>query len=490
MEAEQCPFDTERAFRNIPDHTLPTHHQYVKEIGEGGEGLVSLWRRKVDNGLVAVKLVRRTSSKVMSDEARALGLIGSHPRIINATSLFLEAPTPKFDTLMLEYCSGGDLHDLHDRIVCKEGRSVPEGFLWHLFLQLTEALAFLHEGVGASPPNQNPDPANWPVIVHQDIKLENIFLTKALRYDMQSGTWPDVKLADFGYAVSPDRKLLPTASGKTSGGTYDWIPPQCTESGISRADIGKPSVDIWALGSVIHALVHGDPPLIDEKQAWCRQHPSWCDMNQREAYRIIPKRKIIPVDKYVPGSYQATYSRKLNQSMMQCLNHNYHLWPTAAKILEDNGAKISGYICKLGNSEPSRSADLINLSVGAVRLTYTQMPRKMSNTKQTASHNLESQNSSSLSIVKRPRGKKGKKKRGRVDGSDFGKEGKRIFRRIGCIESEGQVGRFLLSQLAMLSLIIRSFSLAHAYPTVGFVKICFDACNGVCIVFPHGIPGL
>ena len=82
--------------------------------------------------------------------------------------------------LYYNYCAGGSL----DRLVPKTNPgSLSEGFIWHVFVQLAEALEAIHYRGSQR-------------ILHRDVKPGNIFL--ASPYILGSGGYPVLKLGDFG----------------------------------------------------------------------------------------------------------------------------------------------------------------------------------------------------------------------------------------------------------------------------------------------------
>ena len=123
---------------------------------------------------------------------------------------------------------------------------IPESFVWHAYIQLAEALAYLHEGYNRTRPDRKA-PAGFQKVVHRDIKPHNVFLRKARNgYD-----YPDIVLADFGLATRelytcqlPDSDLL---------GTLAYQGPELPFH--SRGG------DRWGMGACIHQMCVGNPPI-------------------------------------------------------------------------------------------------------------------------------------------------------------------------------------------------------------------------------------
>ena len=91
----------------------------------------------------------------------------SHPNIVKVVDHDLEA---KDSYIVTEYCSGGSLRDAKSRIA-----ALPLLDKLHLFGLICKAIACAH--------------SNHPVIVHRDIKPDNILLKSN-----------ELKLSDFGLA--------------------------------------------------------------------------------------------------------------------------------------------------------------------------------------------------------------------------------------------------------------------------------------------------
>lgn len=84
-------------------------------------------------------------------------------------------------------------------------------------------------------------------VVHRDIKPENVFLTAA----------GQVKVLDFGIARLRDRAIeVGTRTGVTMG-TPAFMAPEQARGETSRVDARS---DLWAVGAMLYAAVHGDPP--------------------------------------------------------------------------------------------------------------------------------------------------------------------------------------------------------------------------------------
>ncbi|KAF7361883.1 Pkinase-domain-containing protein [Mycena venus] len=118
--------------------------------------------------------------------------------------------------LVLEYMSGGDLHDF-----ISKNKGLSERMTKHLMRQLCEALAFVHS----------------KDVAHRDLKPENLLLT--------TDRPPVLKIADFGLAkvVSPGSRLVSIC------GTPMYLPPEFARHRIEGTGYGK-ELDCFSAGGI------------------------------------------------------------------------------------------------------------------------------------------------------------------------------------------------------------------------------------------------
>ncbi|KAL8751500.1 MAG: hypothetical protein Q9199_006372, partial [Rusavskia elegans] len=245
---------------------------YLRRLGDGGEGHIDLFRLHCPfQTLLAVKTLKRTpdlichkNNKRKPLEAHILQdlLPTPHPHIVQ---MFGYTCTPRKTILIYEYCSLGDLQDLLENYFARSV-NIPEGFIWHVYLAIAKALAYLHMGYIAqsSPPGSSVEDTDdwtlqmynkpWTPILHRDIKPENIFFRPST-----SSPYPTPLLADFGLATPQ------TPNPYECSGTFSYQGPEIpTQTAAS---------DLWSLGATIHALVHGRPPMMRKPKG--RSTESW-----------------------------------------------------------------------------------------------------------------------------------------------------------------------------------------------------------------------
>ena len=265
--------------------SLDTRWKLVRKIAAGAEGATELHKSRRTGELVIIK---KASSYVIADdiprEVKILqDKLGKHPRILDMMNWEYENDwrIDRRSLLMVyEYCAGGDLSKW-----CEGGMS--ESFLWHVFTQLAEALAYLHEGYTRYERSWPPD--GWRRVVHCDIKPDNVLLRKPRTSEQP---YPDVVLADFGYATLGKEHAQP--------GHTDYAPPELPKI--------TPKYDVWSLGSTIHEMANGFTPLGKMPRNYPGSEIRW--RNDPKARR--------------PKPLSTSYSSRLNRNMMECLEIDRH----------------------------------------------------------------------------------------------------------------------------------------------------------------------
>ncbi|KAL9577238.1 MAG: hypothetical protein Q9212_006496 [Teloschistes hypoglaucus] len=217
----------------------------VKRIGSGGQGYCDLYQRQNDGKYFVCKVMKNSFGVSIDKdgkprEVRILkDILGDHRRLIKVKWWESKNSTT---TMWYNYCSGGDLENLADAYVTHQAH-IPESFIWHVFLQLADAFAFMHFGYDRLSIDNNPRPhKSFKPIIHRDVKPANVFLKPN---DYPDG-YPNIVLADFGIATTQ-------TSTNDLIGTLSYQPPEIPMH--SREG------DIWSLGACIHVLCTGSPPM-------------------------------------------------------------------------------------------------------------------------------------------------------------------------------------------------------------------------------------
>ena len=168
----------------------------------------------------------------------------NHKNIVKYITGFIDETGPWGPTasLYLEFCDKGNLYDY----VVKRystGHLIPEMWIWDVFVQLVDAVAFMQYGVQNACRNPE-EPGHWIGVVHRDIKLDNIFLCS-----IPGSSKVRACLGDFGQAIREDDDG--NWGRQYMGGNLGTAPPEVQQGGF---DLYSYEGDVWALGCCISAM--------------------------------------------------------------------------------------------------------------------------------------------------------------------------------------------------------------------------------------------
>lgn len=204
-----------------------------RRLGKGGMGVVYLANHNVLKRPFAVKLLRRefvSNERALARffrEARVASSV-DHPNIV---SIYDYGQTDKGEPyLVMEYVEGTLLYQL---VIGSPTRSLHPLQAVDIGLQVARALEHAHQRG----------------VVHRDIKPENILVTTV------AGQENFVKVLDFGVARVLGQPPL-TRVGEEIIGTPEFIAPEM----MSASGELSPSVDLYALGIMLHDTIVGEPP--------------------------------------------------------------------------------------------------------------------------------------------------------------------------------------------------------------------------------------
>jgi hypothetical protein len=220
--------------------TLPAVRGYdlVKKLGDGGFGVVYLARHQDTGELVALKMMLASAAVDDRAEAKFQREISNvealdHPNIVSFREAGRAGAAFFFTS---EYCAGGSI----DQLIAREGLLDPE----RAVAMVQHVLAGLHYAHHAPLPN------GVTGLVHRDIKPANLLLA-------DTGSDPEVKVADFGLAKAFDRAGLSGMSmtGEAAGTTPFMARPQ-----LINYKYAKPDVDVWATAAALYFMLTGKAP--------------------------------------------------------------------------------------------------------------------------------------------------------------------------------------------------------------------------------------
>ncbi|WBW72354.1 serine/threonine protein kinase Ppk25 [Schizosaccharomyces osmophilus] len=197
-----------------------------RTIGSGSMGKVKLAIHTITGEKAAMKMIpitpANTKQTVRIQREALLGRVLRHPNICPVVETI---KTPTCTYILFEYIGGGQLLEY----ILANGR-LDEGIARLFMIQLLDALRYLHQNL----------------IVHRDLKIENILLTEDLR---------QVKLIDFGLSnFYSQTDLLQTYCG-----SLYFAAPEL----LDAVPYTGPEVDVWSLGVVLYVMVCGRVPFDD-----------------------------------------------------------------------------------------------------------------------------------------------------------------------------------------------------------------------------------
>ncbi|MDI3285856.1 protein kinase [Polyangium sp. 15x6] len=207
----------------IPRDGYIKHYEIIRELGEGGMGVVLLARDTKLGRLVAIKLLHGGGQA--APRLRAEAQATARARHDNIVVIYEVGELDGRPYMVLEYVEGRTLRHVISTGRSGDGRALPRGFVFDIMASVVRALAAAHKSG----------------VVHRDLKPENIML-------LDSG---QVKVLDFGLA-----KLVDSEEPKRRAGTRAYMSPEQWSGGTVDE-----RCDLWAAGLLFYELLAGAHPL-------------------------------------------------------------------------------------------------------------------------------------------------------------------------------------------------------------------------------------
>ena len=304
---------------NFPEE-ITSKYEIIQEMGRGAFSTVYKIKSKIDNNIYCLKKINIKKTPDKTNEINILSKL-NHPNLVQYIS---SCSDDEGIYIIMEFCIYGDLYSLL-HMVKKKKVYVNEDIIWDIAYQCLLGLEYLH--------SQH--------IIHRDIKLLNIFMSKN----------KSVKIGDMGMS-----KMLSNKEMKMSRvGTPLYLAPE-----LVRKEKYDYKADIWSFGCSLYHLAKTVPPFNDENLI-------------RLGQAIVNEN---------PASLPSCYSDKLNFFINKLMTKDKKLRPSAteALLLIPNKTKekydISNYpnlkkidknikktkSCKINNKDISNKDNKFNIN--------------------------------------------------------------------------------------------------------------------------------
>jgi serine/threonine protein kinase len=221
--------ENRRSISPVPAKDDLDSYELSEILGKGAYGLVKLGIAKRTGEKFAVKIYEKTrlSDPVKRGNVnREISILRklSHTNIIGLVKMIENTEAVYLFTEFVPGCS------LYSFITRSQAKKLAEPQCKLIFKQIVSAIAYCHS----------------LKISHRDIKLENILIHNS-----------QIKLIDFGFAIANQSKC------RTFCGTPSYMAPEL----VNRDEYSPFSVDIWALGVLLYAMLCGKFPFHEKVES-------------------------------------------------------------------------------------------------------------------------------------------------------------------------------------------------------------------------------
>jgi len=207
----------------FPDE-ISSKYEIIQEIGRGAFSIVYKVKSKEDNNIYCLKKINMKKTKDKESEINILSNL-NHPNLIK---FYYSFANEEGIYIIMEFCQYGDLYSLLQSVK-KKKVYVNEDIIWDVAMQTLLGLEYLHS----------------KQIIHRDIKLLNLFMTKDKK----------IKIGDMGMSVHVEEGEMIISRV----GTPLYIAPELVKK--EKYDY---KIDIWSFGCSLYHLAKTSPPFNDE----------------------------------------------------------------------------------------------------------------------------------------------------------------------------------------------------------------------------------
>lgn len=296
----------------IDPRTFRQDFRYVRDIGQGTEGIVSRWERVDTRQAIAVKVPRSANCSIdLHDEIKAIMKVGTHEHVATLLAYHVQH-APIGPALMLELAQWGDVSTYrHHLLACVA--KVPEMTLWKFLKDMSLALDWLHNGMGVSH-------------IHGDLKPNNILVYSPSGWNNELvPRLPVFKITDL-------TRMQPATANVKYYGTYEYGPPLA-----ERERKQTPAVDVWAIGASLQYFSLGVLPVQNKQEFIDYQSQKGGPVPTMEDLRTEKWRKIIP-HQYRPLYMDPDFQRE-NMGIPVPAQYSIELQRWYEKLFEENPSK-------------------------------------------------------------------------------------------------------------------------------------------------------
>ena len=136
---------------------ISSKFEIIQEIGKGAFSVIYKVKSKENNNIYCLKQINTKKTKDKENEIKILSNL-NHPNLIKYFFSFYNSENIY---IIMEFCEYGDLFSLLQSVK-KKKVFVNEEIIWNIAIQALLGLEYLHS----------------KKIIHRDIKLLNLFMTK------------------------------------------------------------------------------------------------------------------------------------------------------------------------------------------------------------------------------------------------------------------------------------------------------------------------